>query len=126
MENNRQCLHCTVCCQGVLTADIHGQPLGNGIKCYFLNKLEVKGCSIYNDRPNLCKRYECGFLKGYMPEEYRPSDCGVLMDYFKGKIRIILLIKDYDSKAVEFAIEYAQANNLEFKISNHFKKYGPG
>ena len=68
----RSCGECTVCCDGWLSADIHGHKMGDGQPCHFL-----KGgkCSIYGSRPKVCRSFECGWLMAgsRFPEEWRPD-----------------------------------------------------
>jgi hypothetical protein len=34
------------------------------------------GCKIYEDRPETCKNFICGWLKGLVPEEWKPNKVG--------------------------------------------------
>lgn len=116
MSKTRQCANCKACCDGTLGADVYGQPIDRQKGCYFLDKLEVSGCSIYKDRPPVCTNYRCGYLLGYVPEEYRPYDCGLLIDTRRNEIlRVFILRSDYNEEAYDWAVEYAKNNNLKFK-----------
>lgn len=75
------CGECTECCTGCLRADIHGHTMKPGTPCFFLNKLEVRGCSIYEDRPKLCVKYKCEWLKqANWPKNLQPKVCGIIVD----------------------------------------------
>jgi hypothetical protein len=53
----RHCGTCTLCCK-VLTVDELRKP--NGQWCPHC--VQGRGCSIYSDRPNECRRFQCGYL----------------------------------------------------------------
>lgn len=37
------------------------------------------GCGIYNERPSVCRRFECAWISApNLPDEMRPDRCGVL------------------------------------------------
>ena len=74
--NFRSCGDCTICCSGTLIGDAFGHPFGNGKKCHYL--VENK-CTVYNDRPSTCKKYQCAWSQGLLPEHMRPDRCGVIV-----------------------------------------------
>ena len=53
----RRCGTCTLCCK-VMTVEELGKP--NGQWCPHCVK--GRGCAIYSDRPNECRRFQCGYL----------------------------------------------------------------
>jgi hypothetical protein len=53
----RRCGTCTLCCK-VLTVEELRKP--NGQWCPHCVK--GRGCAIYSDRPNECRRFQCGYL----------------------------------------------------------------
>ena len=53
----RSCGTCTLCCK-VLTVDEINKP--NGQWCPHC--VQGRGCTIYADRPNECRRFQCGYL----------------------------------------------------------------
>jgi hypothetical protein len=36
------------------------------------------GCSIYKEKPGACTEFECEWLKGNVPEDLKPNECGVI------------------------------------------------
>ena len=74
----RACGECKACCNGWLTAEIHGQQMGGGVPCRFLRP---DGCGIYEQRPELCRDFVCGWLKpgSPFPEHWRPDRVGVII-----------------------------------------------
>lgn len=72
----RPCESCHACCSGILSGNTYGNKYGNSKPCVFLvNKL----CSIYNDRPNSCHKYQCAWSQNLLPEWMRPDKCGLLV-----------------------------------------------
>lgn len=74
--NFRPCGDCTVCCEGHLVGKAHGNSFGNGKKCIFLVKQE---CTIYKDRPETCRKYQCGWSQGLFPEWMKPNKTGIMV-----------------------------------------------
>jgi hypothetical protein len=73
----RQCGSCAKCCEGWLTGDINGTPLGKGSPCKFITK---NGCGNYENRPNdPCRAFRCEWLNGSIPEHMKPDVCGIIV-----------------------------------------------
>lgn len=72
----RPCGDCTGCCQGILAVNVHGNLAQGRRPCYFLvdNK-----CTIYNERPNVCRKYQCAWSQGILDEDMRPDKCGIMV-----------------------------------------------
>lgn len=70
---DRSCDGCTKCCEGWLTATIHGEPMYPGKPCQFVD--EGTGCTIYEDRPkDPCKEFLCEWrVNEQIPLEFKPS-----------------------------------------------------
>lgn len=77
--SERKCDKCTVCCQGWLSANIHGHSMYPGKPCHFLGDR----CTIYPKRPHEpCVTYKCGWLgSDEFPEWMRPDRCKVVMTW---------------------------------------------
>ncbi len=74
MVNNRKCGDCNLCCKipHIL------KPKNFKTKMYsWCKHCEIGvGCKIYNDRPKTCKDFICAWLKGIVPEEWKPNKVG--------------------------------------------------
>jgi hypothetical protein len=83
--SDRSCDNCTRCCEGWLTATIHGEEMYPGKPCQYV-EVDV-GCTIYNDRPkNPCKDFMCEWrLNDQIPLEFKPSLSNSII--FNGTIR---------------------------------------
>ena len=76
MSEFRPCDECTACCDGWLIGKVNGHPFGHGKPCQFLiNKI----CTIYKDRPSMCRNYQCAWTQHLFPEWMKPNKCGVLI-----------------------------------------------
>ena len=76
-QNNRNCNGCTKCCDGWLRGNIHGHDMYIGKPCHFVKS---DGCSIYNDRPDICKIFKCEWLINLdIPEWLYPKKSEVII-----------------------------------------------
>ena len=62
----RECGTCGECCWLMSVDEI---DLPNDTQCKHFNK----GCLIYDDRPDGCKHFECGWLVQAVPERFKPD-----------------------------------------------------
>ena len=122
--NKRQCGDCTACCEGWLSAEIHGYQMFPGQPCHFKSKC---GCSIYNDRPDGCKKFTCGYVaeNSPFPEWFKPSECGVIIlvgNWQKG-IFFALLETDrpLNIDVLVWVIDYCKSTNIPFAFRRSLK-----
>jgi Fe-S-cluster containining protein len=66
----RECGECTACCDGHLSGEVYGEPFGNHKPCSFLQE---KTCQIYQERPTMCRRYQCAYTQFLLPRNMRPD-----------------------------------------------------
>ena len=74
MEQVRECGECDLCCR-YLSHEVYGQHVSSENPCRFIKN----GCSIHPNRPAQCKRYQCFWAQGVLPEWMFPKDIGVLV-----------------------------------------------
>ena len=74
MEQVRECGECDLCCR-YLTHEVYGQHITSGNPCRFIKN----GCSIHPNRPAQCKRYQCFWGQGVLPEWMFPKDIGIMV-----------------------------------------------
>lgn len=72
----RECGECHACCSGSLLANAHGNHFGAGCACVFLVK---KKCSIYENRPDVCRKYQCAWTQHLLDADMRPDKCGIMV-----------------------------------------------
>jgi hypothetical protein len=75
----RSCGECRACCITLGFQQREGEApfeKPHGVPCPHLIQI---GCGIYNERPPVCRRFECGWLQApNLPDALRPDRCGVL------------------------------------------------
>ena len=79
VKNSRSCDGCTKCCEGWLSAEIHGEMMYPGKPCQFV---EIgKGCTAYETRPeNPCKQFMCMWrATDQIPEHFSPKETGIVV-----------------------------------------------
>ena len=72
----RECGECHACCNGHLFANAHGNKFGGGCACTFLVD---KKCSIYETRPDVCRKYQCAWTQHLLDIDMRPDKCGIMV-----------------------------------------------
>lgn len=75
----RECQPCSACCDGWVQIKVKGCEAYPGKPCPHSTG---SGCNDYLNRPvNPCRTFECTWVKegSYLPEDFRPSDCGALV-----------------------------------------------
>jgi len=79
--SGRECGGCTACCT-VLKVD---EPELKKPSDQVCPNCTQGGCKIYETRPAICRRFECGWkILRYLGEEWRPDRCGVIIDLVEG------------------------------------------
>jgi hypothetical protein len=94
-DSNSLCLECGLCCNGVLFADVQLQPKDDprilqslGLKFVSNRKSQIVNhkfaqpcaafagcqCTIYSDRPQYCRQFECLLLKSVKAGQTDPAD----------------------------------------------------
>jgi hypothetical protein len=72
----RPCGECTACCDGQLIGDSYGNKFGNNKACIFLIN---HCCSVYETRPDTCKRYQCAWSQSLFDADMRPDKIGLMV-----------------------------------------------
>lgn len=85
----RTCGTCSMCCRWPSVPDIN-KPAK--IKCQHLHN-KGYGCSIYENRPSLCEKYQCSWLRGIGDEEDQPNNCYILIDRRSTALGVVLIAK---------------------------------
>ena len=133
----RSCYPCTACCDGWLSSKhIEMSP---GKPCAHRTD---EGCAIHNKRPQVCKTFECDWLKAdsILPDHMRPDRCGAIV--MTGRQyenwRIILATPTgwmIPQQTLDWLMAYAKAQSIplvyienlhENGVYTHFKRSGYG
>lgn len=78
---NRSCGACHACCVHVAVRAFD-KPIGEPCHLIQLNAdaPESGCCGDYANRPSECQQYTCGWMDGYLPDDMRPDQCGVMFE----------------------------------------------
>jgi hypothetical protein len=109
----RECGNCTACCYApeIKTKPYEKRHFTN---CKFCTKT---GCSIYEERPDLCKDFSCDWQRKILDEDKKPNEIGVLT-YIRnlsyGKCMICFEIEEGSFKKDKFKeiINFCLENNI--------------
>jgi hypothetical protein len=130
ISTKRSCGDCTLCCEGWLGNVSHGYEMWPGRKCQFVS-LE-KGCTIYDQRPDTCQKFECQWLSDErIPEWMKPNKCGVIIrereiDGVKF-LEILEAGQKLDSEILSWALNAMTGRvftNLKYQVSSGWNYFG--
>jgi len=95
-----ECGGCTACC--------YAFPVNDAGKAGFKKcKHEDGKCLIYENRPQVCKDYECAWLgQPTAPLELRPDKCGVIFTKLDDETMQVTLLRKPESIAVLQAYDF--------------------
>lgn len=113
----RECGDCTMCCEGHLYGEAFGKPFGKGQKCFYLQN---KSCTVYNERPDTCKKYQCAWSQGIIDESLKPNKCGVLISV-EGKpgsqyLKVIETDGPLKQEIREYLDKWVKQNNTTYTV----------
>ena len=125
--NFRPCGDCTICCSGALVGEANGHQFGQGKKCHYLVQ---EKCTIYNDRPETCRKYFCAWSQGIFPEWMKPDLVNVIINRStQNGIKYYVLVEAgslLDVKVLSWMIQWALNNNqnLMYYIDGGLNRIG--
>lgn len=112
------CAGCTACCESLPINDIKlTKP--EGVLCMHCDK----GCSIYDDRPESCRNFDCLYnLAEDMHISLRPDNLNVIFEDITTKIQLGLVhhkhLKDWKTDTLLKHIEKLNAKGISVVISS--------
>lgn len=113
---SKPCGKCKRCCQGYLTGEAYGVKFDVDNPCKFLN---TSGCSIYPNRPHVCKTFECRWKTSVAwPDWLRPDQSNVIFveRIYDGDMYIRGINKDQPVKEEVFAWAHDWAEKTKLTI----------
>ena len=94
--NKRECGECTLCC---ILPPIPSMNSPAGEVC---SACKNSKCSIYKDRPQECKDFNCiWLLSPVLGEELRPDKCGTVFELYEGQKTVVALAENESWKTGE-------------------------
>jgi len=110
----RECGDCDMCCRW-LHYSIDGKEKMPGNPCFYLGK----GCTIHPIRPQLCRDYFCAYLRGIVPEWFKPNLSKVLISVERWgpkneheMLRVIECGQKIGSEYLHLLFHYCVQNNI--------------
>jgi hypothetical protein len=82
----RECGECTLCC---LVTRVPELDKPENTMCTLCDA----GCTIYNDRPQSCRAFDCAWLKGALAEDQRPDKTHVVIETLPDESVVLALIE---------------------------------
>jgi Fe-S-cluster containining protein len=114
----RECGECDLCCRW-LSHNVYGQDITLDNPCRFIKN----GCSIHPNRPAHCKRYECMWSQGVLPEWMFPKDIRIIVSVKNWPHGKWLELVDPENKMTDEIFNELQ--KLEAPIKYYDKLFGP-
>jgi Fe-S-cluster containining protein len=74
--NVRQCGSCNCCCD-ILEVTAVTKPVNELCRHWETGK----GCTIYNDRPQMCRSFTCAWLQGHFNDDWFPEKARLVMHF---------------------------------------------
>ena len=90
----RSCGACSVCCTSLEVPELDKAA---GQSCSNLTSCKSRACSIYNERPDACSTFKCGWLLGLGNSTLRPDKSGILLyssDSIYGEALVVSLLRE--------------------------------
>lgn len=80
-----ECGECTECCHSLTIQPEDGVKYEWGSSC---EKVCATGCSIHDNKPDVCKRFLCAYRQQNLDERYRPDRYGMFAEYIGDSVII--------------------------------------
>jgi hypothetical protein len=79
----RECGSCSACCTLLEVTDV-GKPANEWCKhCDAGN-----GCTIYDDRPQMCRSFSCAWLQGHLDDGWYPERAGMVVHFSQDAVNV--------------------------------------
>lgn len=118
----KPCGECSACCDGHYGGNSYGNIMGEGRSCVFLIKAK---CSVYNDRPDFCRKYQCAWSQYLLHDDMRPDRCGLMVsvenDKETGKqyLKVVEVWKNVPYESYEKLDECAKKIGAKWILVKH-------
>jgi Fe-S-cluster containining protein len=82
-QNVRQCGSCNLCCD-ILEVTAVVKPVNELCKHWETGK----GCTIYDQRPQMCRSFSCAWLQGHFDGDWFPEKIGMVVHFSQGALNV--------------------------------------
>jgi hypothetical protein len=100
-----RCGECTVCCTVCVVSELNKEAGELCVKC------DGSGCLDYDNRPQVCRDFECACYQGGDNIKLRPDQCGVM--FFKKNERIFCGVRVPDKSMTDLARKQIESFNQQ-------------
>lgn len=83
LQEARNCGSCTSCCTLLEVTDA-GKAVNEW--CQFC--VAGKGCTIYDQRPQMCRSFSCAWLQGHVNDDWYPERAGMVVHFSQDAINV--------------------------------------
>ncbi len=113
----RECGTCTRCCEGYMFGEVYGNQFYNGRPCHYVSP--GKGCTIHEERPDMCRGFKCGWLIDSRIPEWMKPELTNAMPFFTSVngipyLSLMEVGAKLDSKVLSWVLLFALENNYNF------------
>jgi hypothetical protein len=128
----RECGECTKCCEGSLLLTVRGKSVNKSNPCHFLSTLnKCGGCTIYEERPEVCKTFKCEWLVNpEIPEWMKPSLVNtIVINQDQADVHYFEVVETdgkIDSVVLNWIFLFALRNkiNLKYTVNHEVNNFG--
>jgi hypothetical protein len=79
----RDCGSCTSCCTLLEVTDA-----GKAVNEWCKYCEAGKGCSIYDQRPQMCRSFSCAWLQGHLNDDWYPERAGIVVHFSQDAVNV--------------------------------------
>lgn len=79
----RECGSCTSCC-----TLLEVEAVGTSVNEWCKHCEAGKGCTIYDDRPQMCRSFSCAWLQGHLGDEWFPETSGLVVHFSQDAVNV--------------------------------------
>jgi len=115
IKDFRDCGSCTECCKNLYIEDVYGHTVKPGNPCFFLCK--EKKCTIHENRPDVCRNFQCAWSQRLLPEWMKPDESNILVCVERWgeqkqyqMLRVLSIGDGYDVKTFVWILDFCLNN----------------
>jgi hypothetical protein len=92
----KECGRCSLCCKLINVPGLANE----GEWCEHVNLKSDKGCSIYKERLDICKGFNCLWLQSsVLGNQFRPDKCGIIFEVYNKESFVVALVDHHKPNA---------------------------
>jgi hypothetical protein len=79
----RECGSCTSCCTLLEVTEV-----GTAVNEWCKHCEAGKGCTIYDQRPQMCRSFSCAWLQGHLDDNWYPEKAGMVVHFSQDAVNV--------------------------------------